>query len=86
MFNMIGYYLSYIFIFLLPLAVTAFFVTSLVLFCRARSTNKKSPGSFTEKQLKARGLMLFFSSVLFGAILLCVAFVFAIFLGAIAFM
>ena len=86
MFNMIGYYLSYLFILLLPLAITAFFVISLVLFCRARSANKKSPDSFTAKKLKGRGLMLVLSSVLFGAILLCVAFVFAILLGAIAFM
>ncbi len=81
-----GYYLSYLLLVLLPVSIIAFFVTSLVLYCLAKSRNKKTPGRYNDVQMQTRKLCLIFSSVLLGMVIFAVVFIFSIFFMAISFM
>ena len=81
-----GYILTYLFFFLLPIAIIAFFVTSLVLYIIAKNRNKKTPGSYNDVQMQTRKLCLIFSSILLGLLVLAALSVFSLFFMAIAFM
>lgn len=81
-----GYLISYLLLLLLPVAILAFFIVSLVLYCLGKSRNKKIPGKYNEVQLQTRKLCLIISSVLLGLLVFAVAFVFSLFFMAIAFM
>ncbi len=78
--------MGYFFFSLLPVAIVAFFVESLVLYIVAKRTNKKLPGRYNDVQMQTRKLSLIFSSILLGLLILAVAFIFSLFFGAIAFM
>ncbi len=81
-----GYLFSYLLLVLLPLAIVAFFVISLVLYSLAKSRNKKTPGRYNDVQMQTRKLCLIFSSVLLGLVIFAVVFIFSIFMMAISFM
>lgn len=81
-----GYILSYFLLVLLPLAILAFFVISLVLYIVAKRRNKKTPGRYNDVQMQTRKLCLIFSSVLFGLLILALGSIFTLFFMAIAFM
>ena len=45
------------------------FIASLILYCQAKSANKKNPGTYNEMQIKTRRNALIASSVVAGIIL-----------------
>ena len=45
------------------------FIASLILYCQAKSANKKAPGTYNEMQLKTRKNALIASSLVAGIIL-----------------
>lgn len=45
------------------------FIASLILYCQAKSANKKVPGTYNEMQVKTRRNILIASSVVAGIIL-----------------
>lgn len=80
-----GYFVSILF-FAVPIAAVIFFVVSLVSFLTAKSSNKRTPGKFSESQIKTRLLLLIVSSVIAGVILAMVISFVALLYMAVAYM
>ena len=59
-----GYILSQILFYGIPLGVLAFFIVSLVRFCGGRKANILTPGTVPAKEMRARKIMLVVSSVI----------------------
>ena len=70
----------------LPLALLAFFVISLVLYCRAKAGNKREPGTYTDDQVRLRLTLLIISACIAGIMLLCVVGLIALMFMAVAYM
>lgn len=56
----------------IPIAVTAVFIVSLAVFLFAWIKNRKAPGSFSEQQIKSRGMFLIVMSCIFTVLFLVV--------------
>lgn len=76
---------EYIF-YAIPVLAIVFFAVSLCAFCTARHKNKKVPGTYSEKQIWVRTVLLIVSSVIFGALLLMVLGIAVLLTMAVAFM
>ncbi len=76
---------EYIF-YAIPILAAVFFAVSLCAFCSARFKNKKVPGTYSEKQMWVRTVLLIISSVIFGALLLVVLGLAFLLMMAVAFM
>ncbi len=63
-----GYFISILY-YTVPIAAVIFFVVSLASFLIAKSNNKRTPGKYSESQIKTRLLLLIISSVVAGVIL-----------------
>lgn len=79
------YLLEFAFL-LIPLAMIAFFVVSLVLYCVGKAKKKRDPDSITDKQIKTRLWLLVISSVIAGLMLAVVVGFVALMYMAVAFM
>ena len=62
------------------------FIASLILYCQAKSANKKAPGTYNEMQLKTRRNMLIASSVATAIVLTVVVGFFVMLMSAVAYM
>ncbi len=79
-------YLAEILFYLIPIGSVAFFIVSLVAFCTSKNANKRSPGSYTEKQLKTRKILLIISSIIMGVMVAVVVGLMALLFIGIAYM
>ncbi len=70
----------------IPVASFIFFICSLVSFGIAKSANKRSPGSYSEEELKGRKTSLIVSSVIFGIFFVVILSFIALLYSAVAFM
>ena len=61
-----GYILSQILFYGIPLGALAFFVVSLVRFCGGRKANRLTPGVVPAEEMRVRKIMLVVSSVIVG--------------------
>jgi hypothetical protein len=61
-----GYILSQILFYGIPLGALAFFVVSLVRFCGGRKANRLTPGAVPAEEMRVRKIMLVVSSVIVG--------------------
>ena len=61
-----GYILSQILFYGIPLGALAFFVVSLVRFCGGRKANRLTPGAVPAEEMRLRKIMLVVSSVIVG--------------------
>ena len=61
-----GYILSQIVFYGIPLGALAFFIVSLVRFCGGRKANRLTPGAVSAEEMRARKIMLVVSSVIGG--------------------
>ncbi len=62
-------YLSEFAFLMIPIAMLAFFVVSLILYCVGKAKKKHNPDSITDKQMKTRLWLLIISSVMAGLML-----------------
>ena len=81
-----AYVLTSLLFTLLPVAITVFFAVSIILWCVAKSANKKIPYKYSDEQIKTRKICLIVSSVLFGAMVIGIVSLVSLFMMAIAFM
>ncbi len=72
--------------FAIPIAAFVYFICSLISFCIAKSANKRSPGSYSEEELKGRREMLIISSVIFGFLFTVILVLIILLYSAVAFM
>ena len=70
----------------IPVTTVAFFIVSLVLFCLAKSKNKKHPGSFSKEQVKLRLILLIVSSAIIATLLFAILVLYLLALSIVAFM
>ena len=70
----------------IPIVLTVLFVLSIVMYCSAKRKNKKSPGAYTDGQIRGRLIFLIISSAVFGTFLLFAIGVIILLTCAIAFM
>lgn len=56
----------------IPIAITAVFIVSLAMFLFAWIKNRKVPGSFSEQQIKSRGMFLIVMSCIFAVLFLVI--------------
>jgi len=73
-------------IYLIPLAVLVLFAVSLILYLTAKHRNKRSPGTYTDRQLKMRLTFLIVSGSIAGCMLIVVISLIALLFMAVAFM
>ena len=81
-----AYVLTSLMFTLLPVAITAFFAVSVILWCIAKIGNKKSPQKYSAEQMKTRKICLIVSSILFGVLVIGIISLVSLFMMAIAFM
>lgn len=62
------------------------FIASLILYCQAKSANKKVPGTYNEMQVKTRRNILIASSVVAGIILSVILGFMILLMSAVAYM
>ena len=62
------------------------FISSLILYCQAKSANKKVPGTYNEMQVKTRRNILIASSVVAGIILSVILGFMILLMSAVAYM
>ena len=79
-------FVSVFFSFFVPIALVFTFGLSIFLYCHAKHKNKKSPGTYTEDQIRNRKVFLIVFSGIFGlAVFVAVGFTALLFM-AVAFM
>ena len=79
-------FVSVFFSFFVPIALVFTFGLSIFLYCHAKHKNKKSPGTYTEDQIRNRKVFLIVFAGIFGlAVLIGVGFTALLFM-AVAFM
>ncbi len=71
---------------LVPIAIIAFFVTSLVMYLVAKKKNKLAPDTYTNSQINVRFALLLVSSLLLVGFVITVAVLVALLYMAIAYM
>lgn len=81
-----SYYLSVFLSFFIPIALIATFALSIFLYCHAKHKNKKSPGTYTEDQIRNRKVFLIVFAGIFGLAALVVISFTALLYMAVAFM
>ena len=82
---MLSYIISYLY-YIMPAAAVLLFGISLFRYCYAKHKNKRTPGTYSEEQMKSRKIFLIVSSVIAG-ILVVVALAFiGLLMMAVAFM
>ena len=81
-----AYILSYLIFYGIPLGAIAFFVVSLVRFCRGKKANKLTPGAVSPEEMRARKTMLVVSSVILGVLVVVVIGFTALIYMAVAYM
>lgn len=81
-----GYILSQIVFYGIPLGALAFFIVSLVRFCGGRKANRLTPGAVSAEEMRARKIMLVVSSVIVGLLAAVVIGFTALLFMAVAFM
>lgn len=82
---MLSYIISALY-YIIPIAAVLLFGIALFRFCYAKHKNKRTPGTYTEAQMKNRKIFLIIASVIAGAMALVVLAFMGLLLMAVAFM
>ncbi|MBQ8642809.1 MAG: hypothetical protein IJ480_11405 [Clostridia bacterium] len=80
------FYLIQSLYYIIPAGAVLFFIISLICYCTAGHTNKRKPGTYTDRQMKNRRICLIVSAVIAGVLALVVLGFFGLLLMAVAFM
>jgi len=72
--------------YLIPASALIFFAVSLLCYLRAKSKNRRVPGTYSEKQMKTRRICLIISSVIAGIMAVVVIGFIGLLMMAVAFM
>ena len=70
----------------IPIGVLAFFIVSLVRFCRGRKANKLAPNTFSPEEMRLRKTTLIVASVIMGVLAAVVIGLTVLLFMAVAFM
>ena len=82
---MLSYIISYLY-YIIPAAAVLLFGISLFRYCYAKHKNKRSPGTYTDAQMKSRKVWLIVSSVVAGILAVVVLAFIGLLMMAVAFM
>ncbi len=82
---MLSYIVSALY-YIIPAAAILFFGISLFRYCYARHKNKRTPGTYSESQIKSRKICLIVSSVIAGILAVVVLAFIGLLMMAVAFM
>ncbi len=80
------HFVSVFFSFFVPIALVFTFGLSIFMYCYAKHKNKKSPGTYTEDQIRNRKVFLIVFAGIFGLAVLVVISITALLYLAVAFM
>ncbi len=72
--------------YLIPIGAIVFFCVSLIRFISARRKNKRIPGSYSEKQMMTRFILMIVSSVIVGIMLVSAIALVLLLFAALAYM
>ncbi len=82
---MLSYIISYLY-YIIPAAAVLLFGISLFRYCYAKHKNKRTPGTYSEEQMKSRKIFLIVSSVIAGILAVVVFAFIGLLMMAVAFM
>ena len=82
---MLSYIISALY-YIIPAAALIFFGISLFRYCYAKHKNKRTPGTYSEEQMKSRKIFLIVSSVIAGILAVVVLAFIGLLMMAVAFM
>ena len=82
---MLSYIISALY-YIIPAAALIFFGISLFRYCYAKHKNKRTPGTYSEEQMKSRKIFLIVASVIAGILAVVVLAFIGLLMMAVAFM
>lgn len=83
---MLSNIIAYILIHLVIVAISLSFIVSIVMYCTAKSKNKKEPGTYSETEMNIRKNFLIATSVVVGIIVTVAVGFYLLLLSAVAYM